>query len=56
MGVWGCMANGKKAGEFVSFGSVDQSFDVFRFITDGDSPSAVAASRMFSTAAHAEAK
>ena len=59
MRIFGRITDCEKTSEFVSFRGMDGLLYVFRFVTDGDahaSPSAVAASRMFSTAAHAEAK
>ena len=59
--IFGRITDCEKTSEFVSFRGMDGLLYVFRFVTMGmrnahASPSAVAASRMFSTAAHAEAK
>lgn len=61
MGFFVWIADGKEAGELIAFRSIDKPFHMLRLFPDGNpevqaNPSAVAARRMFSTAAQAAAK
>lgn len=61
MGVFRSIAYGKEAGELIAFRRMHKPFHMFCLVSYGmrkaqARPSAVAARRMFSTAAQAEAK